>query len=467
MRQLVLVLLLAACDNSTPGTVDQRGAADAAVDAAVPDLARRDASKGERLADARRRETSADLGRCGTLTECGGQCVDLQNDPKNCSVCGGLCSDAPGIICKQAQCVCSVGLCCDIGKSECGGACVDLQVDPSHCGTCDKVCAVASGSTCVKGNCTVCGDGVAAGNEQCDKGDLNGRTCLQVGFNGGKLACKLDCSYDLSGCTCQHPAVTKSCSGGWCTIPAGCFTMGSPTTEPCRDTNETQHQVTLTHGFEVGEAEVTEAEFVALLGYPSFGSKSCTTCPATPWWYGGAAYCNALSKSKGLTPCYYCPGGESSPGSNCQTKATYACAGYRLPTEAEWEYAYRAGTISAYYNGPNDAAQCTGTDAGADGIGWYDKNSGGTAHPGKSKLPNGWGLYDMAGNAWEWTQDSYQADLGTSPVSDPLGVGSSGVVRGGAFYKEAAVMRAAARLWWGAGMSSSWVGFRCVRTLNP
>jgi len=118
----------------------------------------------------------------------------------------------------------------------------------------------------------------------------------------------------------------------------------------------------------------------------------------------------------------------------------YACPGYRLPTDAEREYAYRAGTATAYYNGPNAANACQGCatlDTNLAQIGWYRGNAtvswsgcvSGTCgclgpHPVGQKPPNAWGLYDMAGNVWEWCQDLYQANLGTASVTDPWGAGS-------------------------------------------
>jgi len=255
--------------------------------------------------------------------------------------------------------------------------------------------------------------------------------------------------------------------------------MGSPTSEPCRDGNEDPHPVTLTHGFEISDHEVTQAEIQALMSYnPSYfgpngaGADCGTSCPVEKVnWYEAAAYCNALSVQKGLTKCYDCNGSGASvtcsEAAAYTGKNVYTCPGYRLPTEAEWEYAYRAGTTTAYYNGPNDSTKCyTCSDANADAIGWYNCNAGSTTHPVGQKQANAWGLYDMAGNVWEWTHDWYQSSLGSSPVTDPVGSGSSSrVVRGGNWLNLAYSMRAANRFGYAPASRTDTRGFRCSRVL--
>ena len=263
--------------------------------------------------------------------------------------------------------------------------------------------------------------------------------------------------------------------GKWVTIKAGTFNMGSPKTEPCREpapTKETQHQVTLTNGFEIQTTEVTQDQFFKVLGYKPSYAKSCGgTCPVeTVTWSEAAAYCNALSKNKGLTACYTCV--SSGKDVICTEtiaatgKGIYSCKGYRLPTEAEWESAYRAGTTTALYNGA--ITNCFGADANASKIGWYSGNSANKPHhPVGQKTPNAWGLYDMAGSVNEWCQDSrLQTDLGSTAVTDPVGSGYlNRVYRGGSWGDPPMTLRAAFREDTKPTSRASSRGFRCARTL--
>jgi len=186
-------------------------------------------------------------------------------------------------------------------------------------------------------------------------------------------------------------------------------------------------------------------------------------------WSEAAAFCNELSVNDTLTECYSCTGTGTAIVCKVATayagKNIYACPGYRLPTEAEWEYAYRAGTKTALYNG--DITSCKGKDGNADKIAWYDKNSGGKPHPVGGKAANAWGLYDMAGNVWEWTHDEYKNDLGTSQQTNPSpsGTGSTDrVIRGGAFSHPADHLRAGYHSGFGSSKKLPSLGFRCVRT---
>jgi sulfatase modifying factor 1 len=270
---------------------------------------------------------------------------------------------------------------------------------------------------------------------------------------------------------CEHPAVVKSCSNGWCRVPPGCFWMGSPKDEPCRILNEDRHPVTLTHGFEIKTTEVTQPQFETLMGYyPSV----CESCPAEAVsWHEAAAYCNALSAKQNLAQCYVCSGsGETvscSEDPRYNGPAVHACPGYRLPTEAEWEYACRAGATTAYPNGPNDPEACSTCevkDENADAIAWYCANAYGFSKAVGVKQPNGWGLFDMAGNVWEWCHDWYQESLGAAPETDPRGpaAGEKRVVRGGAYSKYSQTVRAAIREFRPPAQRYPDVGFRCIRT---
>ncbi len=258
--------------------------------------------------------------------------------------------------------------------------------------------------------------------------------------------------------------------GTWVTINAGTFQMGSPSSEICRSNDETQHQVTLTHKFEIQSTEVTQAQFTSLMGYNPSNFSSCGgTCPLEKVnWYEAAAYANALSAQVGKAKCYKCTGSGKSVSCTEATayagKKVYTCPGYRLPTEAEWEYAYRAGTSTAFYNG--GITFCSSKDANLEKIGWYYQNASSTTHPVGQKTPNTWGLYDMAGNVWEWCHDWY-GSYPSSSVSDPVGpTGSSRVLRGGSWLNYPYFMRAARRNYNTPAYRNFRIGFRCTRTIK-
>ena len=277
-----------------------------------------------------------------------------------------------------------------------------------------------------------------------------------------------------AGAPCETPQHTKNCNTDsnnieWCQVPPGCFLMGSPGGENCREpSNETQRQVTLTRPLEVQSTEVTAALFKAVLGYNP-ATTSCADCPVDNVnWHQAVAFCNMLSVMEGDTRCYHCTGSGKSvtcePEPPFSGNGIYACSGYRLPTEAEWEYVYRAGTKGALYNG--SIASCTDKDTNAGLIGWYDKNSGLTSHAAGQKAENAWGLKDMAGNVWEWCHDGYDAKPPAGPSIDPVGVGTAAqrVLRGGAFNTPAKTLRAAWRAVDPMTKISKDRGFRCVRS---
>jgi len=257
-------------------------------------------------------------------------------------------------------------------------------------------------------------------------------------------------------------------------LPAGRFLSGSSADEPGRFSDETQHPVKLTRGFYMQTTEVTQAQWQALMGNnPSSFTGDATRPVERVSWWDAVAYANALSAKEGLSPAYSLTGCSGTPGSgnyscsgislNSSDGTPYGTTGYRLPTESEWEYAYRAGTSTAFYNGAISSSH--GSDAKLDLIGWYDRNSGNTTHPVGQKQANGWGLYDMAGNVWEWCWDWY-GDYPVGSVTDPAGstTGSYRVCRGGSWFIDALSARAANRSNADPGYRGGNLGFRLSRS---
>ena len=347
------------------------------------------------------------------------------------------------------------------GTEKCDGndlgisSCVTLNFDGGTL-KCAAGCATFDTSGCYK-----CGDNKLNGSEECDGTAIGSKTCADYGYLGGTLKCSNACKHDKNSCV----------NFKWVTVKAGTFSMGSPGAEACRQSDEKQHSVTLTNDFEIANVEVTQGQYKTLMGASPSKFSSCGAgCPVEQvTWHDAAAYANKLSASKVLMPCYLCvvDSGKNACRVNPEFsgKKIYDCPGYRLPTEAEWEYAYRAGTTTGLYNGT--ISGCT-SDTNAGLIGWYKANAATKSHVVAGKAANAWGLYDMAGNVWEWCHDWYQADLGSSAATDPTGAATDTrrVFRGGAWSDTSLHLRAAVRNKDLPTYVSNIYGFRPVRTLN-
>ena len=250
------------------------------------------------------------------------------------------------------------------------------------------------------------------------------------------------------------PPIVRTASGvTMVSLPAGWFEMGSAGDG---EVDQKPHRVFVS-AFSIDENLVTQESYKALMGE----NPSHWPGPKNPVeqirWAEAAAYCNARSRAEGLAPAY--------------DLATGACnfesGGYRLPTEAEFEYALRAGSTTAYFFGdsPNDLARHA----------WFKGNSPRGTHPVGQKPPNRWGLRDMIGNVWQWCNDYYEEGYyDVSPERDPRGpaTGENRVVRGGSWNSKPGDCRSAYRYYEMPAFTDicfakdihGQIGFRCARS---
>ncbi len=214
----------------------------------------------------------------------------------------------------------------------------------------------------------------------------------------------------------------------WC--PPGTFFMGSPEGEGGRSRIEVRHEVTLTKGFWMARHLVTQEQWEQVMGAnPSHFKASGKDAPVESVdWQQATDFCAKLTQAEGA-------------------KGTY-----RLPTEAEWEYACRAGTTGPY------------AGSSLDEMGWYSADSKGKTHPVGQKAANPWGLQDMHGNVNEWCLDGYEENLGTAPVTDPTAPNGAAirVIRGGGWGNRARGCRSAFRDGYVPDFRSNFLGFRPV-----
>ena len=243
-------------------------------------------------------------------------------------------------------------------------------------------------------------------------------------------------------------------------ISKGTFLMGSPESEKGRQWNEKRHRVVISKSFYMGETEVTQGQWEKLVGFnPSSFSGLGKTYPVdSVSWNECIEFIRVLNDWEGTNK-------------------------YRLPTEAEWEYACRAGSTTAFAQGPVTTFSCNEPEPALINMAWYCYNSGiqnpsrdFKPHPVKTSAPNKWGLYDMHGNAQEWVLDSCKwrnfwrtrvgvvTDTYKDNIVDPLSqIGNHKIIRGGGWYQTSKYQRSAYRSYYKPGVKRNSLGFRIVR----
>ena len=423
----------------------------------------------------------------------------------------------------ETQCGCpeDCGVCPGCCKS---GACL-AGIQDSKCGNNGSLCSdcLADNLSCIENQCVShCGDGMCASPvETCGSCQIDCGPCCPNGKCDSNETCD-GCPYDCGPCEPTDGFTTVQAGGFWMGSPDGKCPQGYPAesciVEPGRGWDELLHYVQLTSSFELMHFEVTQGQWTAAFNgwNPSYLPLCGAQCPVENIsWFDATAYANWRSLQINAAPCYtfdsvkcndlanvgseYLQCMNAAHGGIKTAKVTssagatpYECGGYRLPTEAEWEFAVRAGSLSAFHPGlGNDGSiteiLCDDLDDNLAQIGWYAMNSA-TDYPnphncalytdcasscGKQKVgskdPNAWGFHDMSGNVWEWCTDGkaveYAEGTPEQPVVDPVGPDVSlRVIRGGSWFDYPKACSSAGREGFSQGLRYGFLGVRLART---
>jgi formylglycine-generating enzyme required for sulfatase activity len=266
------------------------------------------------------------------------------------------------------------------------------------------------------------------------------------GDSGGRPVAKAASQPGAAQAAASVASDTTGVPQGMVLVPAGTFSMGS---NEGRDHEMPVHQVTISKPFFMGKYEVTQKEWIEIMGTNPSGFKGNDLPVEQVSWHEAIDYCNKRSRAEGLVPAY--SGNENNIICNFQASV------YRLPTEAEWEWAAKGG-------GKDSMIYLYSGSSNMDAVAWNGSNSGDKTHPVGMKAPNSLGIYDMSGNIYEWCWDWYGA-YSSGAQTDPEGVasGSNRVSRGGCWYKGYQPPRSATRSSDPPSFRENTVGFRLLR----
>ncbi|MDQ1265618.1 MAG: hypothetical protein QG635_769 [Bacteroidota bacterium] len=240
-------------------------------------------------------------------------------------------------------------------------------------------------------------------------------------------------------------------------IPAGTFQMGNTGAYKGTNDEDPPHKVILTRAFLMSQYEITQKQYTEIIGANSCFLKGDNLPIYNVKWYDCIAFCNKLSEIEGFEPCYR----DSSGTTICDFNAN----GYRLPTEAEWEWACRAGTTTDFYTGNLTNSNCNPLDGNLDLAGWYCGNSNQRIQEVGQKTPNSYGLFDMHGNVKEWCWNVFYY-YNNPEETDPIGPNlpqAQRVVRGGSYDNGAELCRTSYRYRLNPSNFYFDIGFRIVR----
>lgn len=356
---------------------------------------------------------------------------------------------------------------CEEGTFSCGGVCLpdELAIDSmTNCGGCNLSCEPA-GERCELGSCAC-----LSGRTGCADG------CRDLNYDGSNCgSCGSSCG---SGERCVAGACVESEDDAFVEILPTTFEAGVDQSSLFWAPQDIEREIEITRSFQIQPTEVTQAMWLERFPVnPSVAWDCGYDCPVenVSWW-DAVAYANALSAANDLPACYElleCNGLEPGNGLNCldfgilsESGNPLDCVGYRLPTEAEWEWAARAGSVGDTHAGSASVTDCDELSHQME-IAWFDCNAGSGPRPVASKRPNAFGLYDTAGNVMEWTGDYWASEWDETEFVDPIGpeFGDERAIKGGAWNERAPRLRTGGRLSGLPRLITPFIGFRLARSV--